>query len=107
MSKELLEKAAREIGYMRLVDFNDTTYQLVAITPATPPLKAYWWRGKSAHIVAADVDGNFFLRHCDGSVRYWSHSKQEDIIAFKSVKEFTAAIKEDINDEFVRANRNT
>jgi hypothetical protein len=77
------------------------------VTPATPPLEAYWWRGKQVHIVAVDVDGNFFLRHCDGSVRYWDHSKKEDVVAFKSVKEFASAFKEDINDEFVRSKRNT
>ncbi len=41
MSNEPLEKAAREIGYMRLIEFNDTTIQIVAVMPATPPLEAH------------------------------------------------------------------
>jgi hypothetical protein len=42
------------------------------------PLKAPWWRGKEVYIIGADLDGNFILRHCDGSVRLWDHSKQTD-----------------------------
>jgi hypothetical protein len=58
-------------------------------------LIAKWWRGKSVTIIGVDVDGNFFLRHCDGSVRYWEHSKQSDCVVAKSVKEFASRLRED------------
>jgi len=34
---------------------------------------AHWWRGKEVCIIGADLEGNFLLRHCDGTVRYWDH----------------------------------
>ena len=52
------------------------------------PLDAPWWAGKQVSIIGADIDGNFFLRHCDGSVRYWSHVKQGDEVIAASVNEF-------------------
>jgi hypothetical protein len=52
------------------------------------PLDAPWWRKKEASIIGADLDGNFFLRHCDGSVRYWDHKTQSDQILAPSVRDF-------------------
>ena len=52
------------------------------------PLRASWWSGKEVYIIGADLDGNFFLRHCDGSVRYWDHKAQIDTMIAPSVKEF-------------------
>jgi hypothetical protein len=40
------------------------------------------------------VDGNFFLRHCDGSVRYWEHKAQADAIIARSVREFLSKLVE-------------
>ena len=56
------------------------------------PLKAPWWRGKEAYIIGADYSGNFFLRHCDGSVRYWDHTAQTDRALAPSVREFVALL---------------
>ena len=58
------------------------------------PLKAPWWHGKEVCILGADYDGNFFLRHCDGSVRYWDHGAQADRVIAPSVREFVAHIVE-------------
>jgi hypothetical protein len=52
------------------------------------PLSAPWWRGKEAYIIGSDLDGNFFLRHCDGSVRFWDHGAQADTVIAPSVREF-------------------
>jgi hypothetical protein len=57
------------------------------------PLTAPWWRGKEVCVIGADVDGNFFLCHCDGTVRLWDHRKQSDTIIAKSVRDFAAMIK--------------
>ncbi|HKE95391.1 MAG TPA: hypothetical protein VKB34_13850, partial [Povalibacter sp.] len=70
---------------------------VVAVMAWTPPLVAKWWRGKEVRIVAADVDGNFFLRHSDGSVRYWVHAKKSESMVAKSVKEFASMLREDTN----------
>ncbi len=57
------------------------------------PLRAPWWRGKEVSIIGADLDGNFYLRHCDGSVRLWNHQRQTDEIVSPSVKEFARKIE--------------
>lgn len=57
------------------------------------PLQAPWWRGKEVCIIGADLDGNFYLRHCDGSVRLWVHPRQSDEVVAPSVKEFADLIQ--------------
>lgn len=56
------------------------------------PLGAPWWTGKECSIIAGDIDGNFFLRHPDGSVRYWVHRSQSETMVAKSVKDFIKCI---------------
>jgi hypothetical protein len=58
------------------------------------PLRARWWRKKQVSIIGADLDGNFFLRHSDGSVRYWDHRLQADLIVAPSVREFCQRLVE-------------
>lgn len=58
------------------------------------PLKAPWWSGKEVCIIGADYEGNFFLRHCDGSIRFWEHRAQADTLLAPSVREFVARIVE-------------
>jgi hypothetical protein len=56
------------------------------------PLKAPWWKGKEVCIIGADLDGNFFLRHCDGTVRIWDHQLKKDEVIARSVREFVSGI---------------
>jgi len=56
------------------------------------PLKAPWWRGKEVYVIGADVDGNFLLRHSDGTVRYWHHQTQTDEVLARSVREFASVL---------------
>ena len=58
------------------------------------PLKADWWRGKEVCIIGADLDGNFFLAHCDGTVRHWDHRLQSDTVIAPSIRDFVAKIVE-------------
>ncbi len=69
MSDPVLVKAASQIGIRPILDLDGREIHVVAVMSWSPPLVAKWWRGKAVSIVAVDVDGNFFLRHCDGSVR--------------------------------------
>jgi hypothetical protein len=55
-------------------------------------LEASWWCGKEVCIIGADLDGNFYLRHCDGSVRLWSHARQADEVIAPSVDVFAKGI---------------
>ena len=98
LSNPHLERAAKNIGIRPIFDFKGQEIHVVCIMAWSPPLIATWWRGKEATIIGADVDGNFFLRHCDGSVLYWEHSRKTAQIVAKSVKEFVTALREDNND---------
>lgn len=62
------------------------------------PLRASWWTEKEAHIIGSDLEGNFFLRHCDGTVRYWSHKEQSDEVVATSVRNFLSQLKEETSD---------
>ena len=97
MVDECFEKAASQIGIKPIFEFDGKEIHVVLLAK-TPPLIAKWWRGKSVNIIGADVNGNFFLRHCDGSVRYWEHLKQSEQVVAKSEKEFLSKLREDIND---------
>lgn len=97
LSDRALEKAASRIGIRPIFDFDGREIHVVCVLSWSPPLVARWWRGKQVTIVAVDVDGNFFLRHSDGSVRHWEHAKQSESVAAKSVKEFASRLREDSN----------
>jgi len=56
------------------------------------PLQAPWWRGKEVCIIGADLSGNFLLRHCDGSVRYWDHQSRVDVVLAPSIRDFVARL---------------
>lgn len=62
------------------------------------PLEAAWWQEKQASIIGADADGNFFLRHCDGSVRFWSHAAKANMVVAASVKAFAEQLSPDDDD---------
>jgi len=93
-----LEKAAARIGIRPIIEVDGREIHVVGIFGWSPPLIAKWWRGKSATIVGVDVDGNFFLSHSDGSVRYWEHSRGSLTMVAKSVREFCSMLREDSND---------
>jgi hypothetical protein len=102
MSDPALEKAAARIGINPIFDLDGREIHVVGVMSWSPPLVAQWWRGKQVTIVAVDVDGNFFLRHSDGSVRYWEHAKKSDSVAAKSVKQFASMLREDTNGSLQR-----
>lgn len=93
-----LEKAAARIGVKPIFDLDGREIHVVGLFGWSPPLIAKWWRGKQVTLIGVDVDGNFFLRHSDGSVRYWEHSKKAETVAAKSIREFCSRLREDTND---------
>jgi hypothetical protein len=52
------------------------------------PLRATWWKGKEASIIGGDEQGNYVLRHCDGTVRLWDHARATDEILAPSLRAF-------------------
>lgn len=96
MSEDYFDKAVREIGIKPIVDVGGREVHVIGLL-RSPPLVAKWWKGKQVSVIGVDVDGNFFLRHPDGSVRYWQHSQQTESWVTGSVREFIRGFREDVN----------
>jgi hypothetical protein len=79
-------------GRIRHID-RDLIVAFLIRTDDMRPLEAPWWSGKEVSILGADLDGNFFLRHCSGAVLLWDHRKQKEEEIARSVKEFADRIK--------------
>ena len=91
---DVIDRAIRDL-FMRHVfthDGRDITIVLLVRKADIRPLKAPWWHGPEVSIVAVDVDGNFFLRHSGGSVRYWNHRTQSETLVAPSIRAFVAAL---------------
>src|SRR5262245_32655519 len=93
---DLMEKAIRDIGWRNTFRSGDRVLRIACLVRQNDwrPLKADWWRGKEACVIGADLSGNFFLRHCDGSVRLWDHKSRSDSIVAPSVREFVSRIED-------------
>jgi len=91
-----IDRAVQQLWHKRAFVLGDRKIEIAVLLRAADwrPLKADWWRGKEACIIGADMRGNFLLRHCDGSVRYWDHASSTDTVVAQSVKAFAAAITE-------------
>src|SRR5262245_35669460 len=91
-----MENATRDIGRRNRIRCGDRVLEIACLVRQSDwrPLKINWWRGKEACVIGADLDGNFFLRHCDGSVRLWDHHSRSDSIVAPSVREFLSRIEE-------------
>jgi len=60
----------------------------------TRPLKVPWWKRKEVYLIGVDLDGNFLLRHCDVSVRYWDHEAQSEQKIASSVDDLVFELTE-------------
>ncbi len=51
--------------------FGERRIRVLFLLPETlwRPLRASWWTGKEVSIIGGDENGNYILRHSDGSVR--------------------------------------
>ena len=98
MKNDPLPNAINNLGLYRLFKHEGVDYRLACLLRDEDirPLRASWWKGKEVCVIAVDLSGNFFLRHCDGSVRYWDHSAQKDIKVAPSVRGFVSKIELDM-----------
>jgi hypothetical protein len=96
-SSDPIEKAFRRLRAPFAFPLGDRNLVVACLVREADwrPLEAPWWKGKEACVIGADTDGNFFLRHCDGSVRYWQHKAQADIVVARSVREFLGKLADD------------
>ena len=95
MEDDAVERARVNLWAKNRFRHGDTTLIVAClIRPEdTRPLRVPWWRGKEVYLIGVEENGNFFLRHCDGSVRYWDHRKQQDEVIAKSVNDFVGALE--------------
>ncbi len=95
-NQDPMEQAIRDLGWRNKVRCGEDVLQIACAVRQNDwrPLKADWWRGKEVCVIGADINGNLFLRHCDGSVRLWNHSSQSDQFVARSVREFVSMIEE-------------
>jgi hypothetical protein len=96
MKLDQLDNANKDLWLKNTFNHGDKKIVLACLIRSEDirPLKAPWWRGKEAYLIGVDVTGNFILRHCDGSVRYWSHEAQADEILAPSVRDFIKGLSE-------------
>jgi hypothetical protein len=93
---DLMEKAIRNLGWRNKVRCGERVVQIAYLVRENGwrPLKAEWWRGKEVYVIGVAQNGDFILRHCDGSVRLWEHNSKSDSIIAPSVREFVLRIEE-------------
>ena len=91
-----IEKAIRQLGFRRTIVHGDRRILVACLVRMSDwiPLRADWWRGKEVCVIGADLDGNFFLRHCDGTVRLWEQQLQRDSVLAPSVRDFVRMIED-------------
>jgi len=94
---EYLEQAAANISFTPIFEFEGREIHVICLLSWSPPLLAHWYKGKAASLLAVDVDGNFFLRHCSGVVLYWNHSSETSVEVSRSVRDFVSRLREDTN----------
>lgn len=93
-SADYMDNAIRNLGVCHTIRFGERTLTIACLVRERDwrPLKAPWWRQKESCIIGVDLEGNFFLRHCDGSIRYWDHKTQSDSLMARSVRDFVALL---------------
>ena len=93
-SAEHMDRAIRNLWVRRSIRNGERILTVACLIREADwrPLQAPWWRQKEACIIGVDLDGNFFLRHCDGSVPYWDHKTRSDSVIAASVRDFVGLL---------------
>lgn len=97
MDTTQLEKAIKNLGIKRTIDFGGETIKLACLLREDDrrTFQAEWWKGKQSYMVAVDDNGNFYLKHCGGYIfRTNPVTKEQEILA-KSEGEFLSMISSD------------
>ena len=92
----LVQKAVTRLWPNRAFPFGGREIILAFLLPTEMwrDVRAAWWQGKSASLIAGDWNGNFFLRCSDGTVRYWAQADRKDEVVAGSVREFVSSLRE-------------
>lgn len=91
---DFFEKARSELCWRRAFKEKENEISIAFLIRESDwkPLDSPWWTGKEVCIIGGDYNGNFLLRHCDGSVRFWNHETEISEIIAPSVKKFVSQI---------------
>lgn len=92
-----LEKAIENLGMIRLIKLDKREIRLMILLKKEDwkNLAAPWWKGKSASVVGADIDGNFLLSKSSGEFVLWVHSLQEEFYISNKLGEMLAMLEMD------------
>ncbi len=97
MDPKQLEKAIKNLGIRRTIDFDGERIKLACLLRQEDrrPFQAEWWKGKQSYMVAVDDNGNFFLKHSGGYIfRINPLTRKEETLA-RSESEFLGMINWD------------
>jgi hypothetical protein len=97
--EEIVKKAVDRLWPYRAFSFGDSEVILAFLLPVPMwrDVRDFWWKGKFASLIGGDWNGNFFLRHSDGTVSYWLQTDRRDTVAAGSVREFIGFRREPVN----------
>lgn len=89
-----IEDISRKLLFADRFVMGDRVLRILFLIPSGQwrPLEASWWKGKEVCIIGGDEDGNYLLRHCDGSVRLWEHARRADHVLAPSVRAFLSGL---------------
>ena len=92
---EFIDRAIKLLPIQSTCPGKDATYRVLFLLPRNlwRPLKASWWKGKEVCVIGGDPEGNYFLRHPDGSVSIWHHARNIDEVLAPSVRAFTTMLQ--------------
>jgi len=89
-----IERALAELRSHRTFRHGRRTMTIACLIRAADwtPLDAPWWHDKQVCIIGVDLDGNLFLRHCDGTIWYWDHRLRAGTLVAMDVRDFVSRI---------------
>ncbi len=92
-----LDKAIENLGTIRLIKLDDRDIRLALLLRKEEwrHLAAPWWRGKSASIVGADLDGNFILCKSSGAFILWDHRLSSEVLISNNLDEMLSKLELD------------
>jgi hypothetical protein len=91
---QAVDRAIAKLPHRRILAAEGRSFEVQSLLPVSSwrPLEAEWWSGKEVYVIGDDPHGNLFLRHCDGTVRFWDFTRGRDEVIAPSVRDFLSRL---------------